>query len=331
MDFIPILAHFCFANDLIYAYNDKTAIVVAKETGLDCAVRGSVLLDLLNTAGDEIELEQGDNELTITDSKNKMRVPILPAADFLFEMPDDGDLQSVAITDKLIKGLELCAMAAGLDALQPAMTGVTIQSAGKKIALYSTDNRTITRYLLPQKIDERIQTIIVHKQACEQLVKLYGSVQTSVKSKELLFADDHVTAHFVALNDVSLVAKLVQADPLDYDDLFKNYTTDVELTAIPEELVTVLKRTVTFQGNELQKSIKFRLSGRKLNYEAKGPYGDHGGNITLEDNLDTELTFEVDPVLLLRMVEHATEIGFGEGAVVLEGEGLTHLVCHLAS
>lgn len=79
----PIFGHFCFFDDVVYAYNDIVAVMVPLESGLTTALRADVLLGVLPTLAGEMTLTQGKDKVILKSGKVKVELAALPSSSFL--------------------------------------------------------------------------------------------------------------------------------------------------------------------------------------------------------------------------------------------------------
>lgn len=316
----------------MFAYDDRVAITVAYKTGLRCAVRGKVLIDFLATASEDVDLELEDGHLVLTDSKSVTKLPILSENDFLFIQPEDeSELMQIPLDDAWAKALSLAANTVGSDSLRPETTGVTLQIKNNEINLYSTDNKTATHIVLPTRVGGLTinKAIIIPPQACELIARVYKDHSSGLKWASLVLSEKHISVHIHGATDLAMTVKLIEAKPMDFEDVFEKHVESVEtFVQIPQELKTVLERALSVQSSELQKIIQFKVRGSTLNYNAKGPYGELNGQLELVEAAG-DIDIKLDVILLLRMWEAAKEIGFGESATVLTNQNFKHLIAYI--
>jgi hypothetical protein len=107
---LPVLTHFCFFDDIVYAYNEVSAIVIALDTKLNCGLHGDTLLGILSAAGaEEVKVKTGKDDVAdINVGNGWVKVPAMKPETFVFEMPEEAPQCTVPLSDDFCSGLEAC-------------------------------------------------------------------------------------------------------------------------------------------------------------------------------------------------------------------------------
>lgn len=315
-----MLTHLCFLPSHVFAFNDKTAVVVEEETGLHCAVPGKVLLDMLEGCGAEISVEQKDAEVVIKDKGSTIRLPILQPDAFVFDPEQFGKATPMCpLTAELISALELAASTSNTESIRANLTGVTFDNDGDagQLLLYSTDNVTLTKVQVPAalKSKRRVQGILP-KDACDLIAKTYRDLGEEAAEAHLLLGDGFVVAQ---LSDaVRVVAKLVVGEPADFEKMISENSKGAEFTECPESLFSAAKRASILTATDPERALEIITQAGFISVRAKGRLGELDTKIKAKGITDGD-PYMIDPDMLVRAQPWAAEIGLGARALVLRG------------
>lgn len=329
---LPILSHFCFLGDMLYAYNDITATVFFEPTGLNCALHGDTFIGVLEASGaDEVGVEIKDGYATLDASGGRVKVPTLTADDFIFTMPEGEPLVSVKITDELVKGIELCMKSVGADSLRPEFAGVTF-SLRKGVAQFmSTDNETAARYRVPGSIAGRKEiSVVIPAQGCEQLLRLQkarggGTIAFTDKDMQVSYEDSGTLI-------CVLVSKVFAARVDMLETIFtKHADGGAAQVPIPVLLTRELKKASIVLAREASKACMITARDGTWFVEAKGDLGSVNGHVGGVDKRSSG-TVVVDPDTLIRMLGYTETvcINTNESIVLVKG-GYTGVISHKAA
>jgi hypothetical protein len=187
-DVIQVLSHFCFRSGSFYAYDDRTAVVVRKDIGLRCAIRGDQLLALLKPIKGEVDITQNGDTVTITAGRRKASLATLPESSFLlnddFAYTDDS--HEIQLTDQMLDGMVLACEGVSKRPLNANWSGVNLveENDGGYFNICSTDNMTLaTIPVLKVKskwTGEPPTTAIIPVPAIKQMAR----IRTKLKANE---------------------------------------------------------------------------------------------------------------------------------------------------
>jgi len=320
-DFVPVLTHLCFTPNHVFAFNDKTAVVVEHETGLHCAVPGKVLLDIIGGCASEITMEQKDAEVVIKDKGSTVRLPILQPETFIFDPEQFNDAALLcALTPEIVTALELAAGTSNeKESIRANLTGVTFTPADDEhLCLYSTNNVTCTSVLVPVKFKTKKggHTGILSKDACELIAKTYRDLGDECEDARLFLGDGYAVA--VLSPTVRVIAKLIVAEPADFDKIMDENSEGVEWAECPEALFEAAKRAAILTATDPEKVLSLEPQSGFLLVRAKGQLGEMETKIKSK-GITAGAQFSVDPDMLSRAQPWAAEIGLGGRALLLRG------------
>lgn len=334
-----MLTHVCFDGDKLFAFDDKTAVVVYEETGIQGAVRGRVLIEMVENADDEIELTADEQSLTLTDGSSSMSLPMLPPETFLFQMPDL-DSTKVAIEGSLdemedfLACLELAAGTSNEESLRPELVGVTIHAdEGGPLLLYSTDNISCTRVSMADLSQTGKGVAIIPKSSCQMLAKTFRDLTPGLGRCSIYFLDGAVLATYTMTDeaDVWVVCKTIPVKPADYETIIETYMEEGEFGDLPEGFEKALSRASAMFKDDYARAVQIQPTEAGFDLYCKGDYGEL--TVSLESEVwPDEALVTLNPDLLRRMLSQSQALMFCSSAVALVAETdsyhLTYLVAY---
>ena len=339
--YVQSLSHILSAGGWLTTYNESIAITTkldAEVADLDCCIEGERLYAALSQfAGTTLDVKVSEGALTLKSGKSIIKLGTLPAADFLFETPTLAGGNRLAINQIFIDGITSCLVGVSKDEALPAAMGVTMSTdAGvDNITLYSTDNKTITRFQtdLPWESMTRAATILP-AQFCEQLVSLYKTLRCT-----------HVWMHLgdvqavVRFDDHTVLTARLQSEyeVINYEDKIQGLCPLETIAAgamrIPDGIDGALGRAVLVLGNESNLAVRFECAPGTLALDASTATSSSHDDLVLDDYAgDGLLRFNVDPALVARGIKQCDSMLPLPGVLVMLGAKgrLIHLVAHVA-
>lgn len=339
-DFIPILTHFCFDKDHISAYNDVAGLQLSLDTELNCAVPGNLLLKMLGTMTDEtVRVEaEGENILKLKTGKTDLKLPVLTTNEFVFELPDLKGVPCVTITQDFLRGLRKCLISIGKDPSHPETTGVTWVIKKKKVSIYSTDNKSLSKYSQKGiKIKHSPKDgigVITPAFFCEQLLDLVPSYLSSDESFKIYFSDKFAVAKIGEHGDCYLFTRLISNEIIiDFEKVLGRMIEgkeNIPYTDIPDNLVASLERAVlllTTGGTITTSHIK--VDGDTTLVETESPFGKARDFVIFTEDLG-KFFFEVDPELIQKGLKVTSKIALMEDVIAMrdDANSFLHLISH---
>lgn len=337
--YIPALNHIHFANKYATAYNDITAIAVRADLGVKACVPGLIFAAALNSfSGTDVLIQELDgNTLKVSSGRGNIKVPVMPASSFPYEEPNRKDGIEIELGADTIKGVERCLFSVGTDAEHPEQMGVTLDEDNGKAVLYSTDNKTVSRYQTKDKIKLPGGTpVVLPTFFCHQLIALHkaygGKVWLTVFPSALL-------ADFGNENDDAYVftKMIIEGEVLDFKQLIdRDVGTNEKLmkstSPIPDAWDAALSRAMLVLGQELVKATEITPDGsEKAQLKTSAQLGDADDKLTLPVDTDGASVL-VDASLLLRGSKSCTAVLINEKMTIMTNDDCSfiHLVAHIA-
>ena len=328
-DLVPILTHFCFSEGTVLAYNDVLAIEAEVDIDLDCGVPGDVMLSMLGSMKTkDIEVEQSDAEILIKAGRSKAKLAVLPKEDYLFKMPATKSADKLRVGPDFINGLRKCLISVGDDPTHPEQTGIVLIASKAEVSLYSTDNKTLSKYEVDEEYDIKSQVLVIlTKEFCDQLVAISTKLP---KNKIDLFIDtknDYVIASFE--EEVTVYSKLLDDSSVsDFDSILDKFSmSSKSFVPIPADLKEATARAQIILKSAVDKELHIAIKKRTLQVEAKSSFGEVKEPIAMSKSFD-ETTFIIDSDMFARPIDSCKDISFQQGAVLFRDEAFIHLVSH---
>jgi DNA polymerase III sliding clamp (beta) subunit (PCNA family) len=252
---VPVYQCFMFNGKTVTATNDQIAIIAECKADAAFAVKGDILLGLLqNSRAEEVKFNLEDFDCHITASKSNFKLPYIPKDDFLFQPPHTKRFaHSLTIDSALLEGLQACLQTTSKDNTQPALMGVTLHHGDQ---LWSCDGDAVTRCNL--KVDRSDgPDLLIPNAFCEALIKV--AIDTDAKAGE--FELDNEWAQATLDTGYTLYGRIAKVDkPLDHtklvnDTLGKKPEGTLDFVPVPKGLNNALSRARVVADPESAKTV----------------------------------------------------------------------------
>jgi len=327
---VPIFTHFCFENDVVFAYNDIMGVLFPLESGIEAAVHGDTLMGVLeNTKGDEIEMVQKGNGIVIKRGKQKQtELVTLPKDDFIFNEPDTKKAISLAYDAALSKAFDLCVRTASTDTASTAMMGVTL-SLDEESFMYSTDMKTISRHAILSGETHKPSEHILPTDFVKTLAKMFETMGEEVT---LLLTDEFAMGEFES--GAFLFGRLHESDQdLDFAALIDESMDESELAEaydIPVDLESELKIAQAVIKNDKDTFTNLSIKKNAIVLGASANSGDTGGTLKLKGK-HSDIEICVDTELVIRAISMCDKMVINETCVsTLKGDGFFHMIANVS-
>lgn len=322
-DLVPVLQHFCFKDKTVYAYNHYLAIVNKVNVDLNCAVPGNLFLPVLNSLSDkEISVVQDDDSVTVKAGRSKSNFATLPTDDFIFELPQYVDNPSIELSSDFIEGVARCLVSTGEDMNHPEHLGLTFVTIDGSLVLYSTDNKTLSRYHTGYLFNLD-KSLVIPKDFCEQLVSIYNRLKGSV---ELFFDNDYVIADF-GDSGTLLFSKVDSFNTIDFENVLNRFDLSSDrFSTLPAGFKEAIDRTLLVQKATNDPRTSLTVKRRSLLIKAENGVGQVEETVSLSIAPDQIGTIYVNPSLVSRVCKFCSTMSIQEKALIFIDEDYTHLI-----
>jgi len=329
-DFIPILSNFCFDRETIMAYDDLTAICTKFAAGISGGISGQTLLNILGkSSAKEFEVTGYDNgKISCKLGRTKLTLPVLPTEDFLFEKPDEKRAVSFTLNKDFYTGIKMCMPSINTDPNHREQMGISVDINKKRTYICSTDNITVSRYKLKKGIDSKKDLqFILPKPFCEQLIRF--STMNDVPLKLSV----HKTFAIVDFEDGGfLFTKLYTSSvTLDYADIFEAHRKAIKACTdnTPKTLKACTERSLVLLSKELDKTSTCVVASDSVMMKTDTALGKAVDKFKLNNSVKDDITYSINPELILRYIGLCNKISFSDSVVVMTSERFVHLVSRI--
>lgn len=266
MDIVPVLSHFCFVDDYVYAYNDVSAVMVPLQTGINAALKGDTLLGIIPTLAGEVTLEPNENNTKVHLKSGRVKIDLaaLPPKSFVFEPPDEDVSLKLTLSDEVASGLQACLNTVGISALLREYTGICIEYNQKKktVIIYSTDDTRLSVLTLKEdfKVSSKERTSwLLPASPLKQILDMRESHKQDI---ELSFGETWMWAN---VKDILFFSKLMPETPPNYADIVESIAPpEAAWFKKPEGLHNSFLRAQVLTYKELRPAIELRTSGTEV-------------------------------------------------------------------
>lgn len=327
VDFIPILSHFCFTGDTVYAYDDVSAVIVSFETGIKGAVKGDTLLGILGTCGEEVELSQKGLTLTVKTDTGNIDLPMLSEKDFLFKFPEDESDWETPLDDTLKEALSLCSVTVGRDPRRPEFIGITfMHDTSSGAVLYSTDNISLSRYTVgkPKNISVRV---VLPKPAVQQALDL------AKLTKETPLLGMSATTAIFSFNTtppIFVIARLMEYKGTDFESIIDQHTSGYHGFEVPVDLERIIDRACVVLNKSAEKNTTLVVDGNMLSINTETALGKAGSNLEISAKVP-KAQVVVNAEILRRVLSLTKEMSITDRSICLRSDPFVHVIAGIGT
>lgn len=326
-DGVAAYACFCFGEAGAYTYDGTVSLELPYVKGafnppIRGGVTGRTLLDFLSASrAKELEIKQAGAEVTIKAGRARLAFPAaLGVEDFTRELGAVKGGVTVKTGKAFMAGMAKAAAGMGRDPATPWRFGVTLAAHKAGVALYSTDNKTATRYTIKGERAGMADDFaaLLSPRFCELLLG----------AKALLLELKVAPAMAVATYEdgLRLYGPTIKgAAPGTYEQLFAEVAYRGNLTPPPPGLDRCLERAAAVARTAREPYTRLIVKAARLYLETRAEAGHVDDSIAFEHE-DCEAV--VIPEVLGGALLHAEGLVIqpDKGCVYIKGPGYTHLV-----
>lgn len=327
---IPIMQHFWFTGTQLMAYNDQIAISTPFETEFVGAVPGGTITALLKASrAKEVEVTPDGDNLAIKAAGARLRLPLLPPEQFVFEMPaPPNNAGMIGKKDRkgLVDALSSCLMSVSNDTSVPDQLGVTVIPDGGALLFYATNYSTLTHARLPvPDAGARLkQRVILSKPFVQQVVKM---LKADVDAKLYINEDSALLVVPDGKDETMVFGRLILSDdPIDFQRLVLRMVPENPhklLTEIPSKMKLILDRAVVITESKVDhNTTSITVHDGEITFDSRSDKGEVIDKMEAgEKQFDVKL--KLDAKLLRTGAENFDQYLFADRcAVMMRGETL---------
>lgn len=307
-DIVEHSTSFAFNDGMVMSYNDQVSVRCPVDLGIAGTVVAAPLLSFLGRAtGDEIEVEQKDNELLLKCGRARAGIPLqdgIPAHIDGIKIPRKGWQE---LPKKFLDAVRLCLFTAGKDMSKEILTNLHIDGT----SIESSDNYRITRARMGKGLE--VEGLLIPAAAARHLPSFAPTEMAVGKS----------WVHFRNGDKAVLSCRLFAGEFPDISPYLKAKGAEIEF---PEGLKDVLDRAGVFSVADFDndRSVSIAVKKGKLSVRAEGPDGWFEEKVKAK-GID-DLSFSIHPDFLADILKHSAKATVGENRIVFKDKGFTHAV-----
>jgi DNA polymerase III sliding clamp (beta) subunit (PCNA family) len=323
-DIIPSLQYFYFDTDNIVAYNGTQVAKINYQTGMDCLLPGSMLLDVLKSfSSDTVSFDCKKDSVLIKSGSSRAKLNSLPKDSFISFDLDSSKTLEIPLTLDFIVGLEKCLVSLVDNIGITSMSGITLDVSPKFSALYSTDDSTISEYVLSDFSTKEFIKILLPKLFCEQIIIWFREFGGGM----LVLGNNEIRVGFSAGEIYTRISKEVEF--VNFKKILSQFS-DLKFVDVPENLDSILTRSLLFTSSEIIRGVKVEVNDNNLDFMSKGKYGYNRDSSSIGSNFG-DLEFNMDSKLIKRalpLIKEFSLVNKDEMSIVFIGrdDNFIHLI-----
>lgn len=329
-NYIPVLSHLCFTKKSMYAYDDVSAIFVGVDTGLNCALRGSTLSQLVSVCGPQLKFKPNGESVLLTSGRAKYDLPMLGPKEFVYEEPDeDWNNLELDLTPDLRTGLAMCTQSVSKDPLlHKEWTAVAVRTGGSGTMLYAFDGVGLIKYTSEVKGGKKERAFMLPESVCTQIGALCTRLLESPEDKATLnVGKTHVQLTFAtAKPEVRLVGKLLPGTLPDYEALIEGLKLTAKPFSIPKGFHNAMKAVLTMVAGESMPQCTITVDGSEMVVEGHGTLGAAETLLELAKPVRKPATVVLNPSRLVRYEDCLEKMAVEPGSVAMHGVGVDYYI-----
>jgi DNA polymerase III sliding clamp (beta) subunit (PCNA family) len=323
-----VLQHFWFTGKTLLAHDDRIAISVSCPTTFKGAVPNTLLSLLKASRAADIEfLDVGKNNVTIKAASSKLKMPVLPADDFIFKMPAiPEDAEPLVKGKKLVKfidAVEHCLKSLGEDPAIAEMNGVTVYYNEDHLELFATNHTTISHASISKSKGE-LQRCILSGIFCKQLVNLRPHIEQKLQSSELILFPDFC---YLIAGSIDVWGRLIASERVvvDFPKVFSRNIPKYDLVKIPSKLKAILERAVIVSSSRLEPTkTSLTIRDGRIDFKSESDLGAVADSMPLSNHPDVAI--KADAKLMKLGADGAENIVISSNAILFESNDKTFLM-----
>lgn len=186
-NFLPILSHYCFKDGFVFGYDDVLSIAASYGSSyLDGLSIPTTVVDAFKASSSAmLKVDQSSDDGILELKLGRARIKFAPILEegFLFIPPPvvvpkikASILVQIPLSEKLMSGINLCLSNLTAESYITNQKGILVIVKGSTVCLYSTDNITVSKYVVKYKtrVAEDAMFLIPRK-SCIALAQVIGS------------------------------------------------------------------------------------------------------------------------------------------------------------
>lgn len=326
-NYIPILSHFCFSKDSMYAYDDVSAIIVGLDSGLSGALRAGPLSQLVGLCNSpNVKFKPNGEGVLMTYGRSKFNLPMLSHKEFVYQEPDEDWSLKLDLTPDLRTGLEMCAQSVSRDPLlHKEWTAVTVSSGPEGTVLYALDGISLVRYSSDVKGGKKLRSFMLPQSVCTQIGDLCKRLLPNIDDKATLHVGkNHVQLTFKSAKpEVRLVGKLLPEEVPDHEAVIQAIKLASKPFPIPKGFHGAVAKVDAVVGSDATPGCLVEVDGTQMVVSGEGTLGTAETVLELSKPVK-KARVSLDPDRLSRYEDRLEKMAVDENGIAMFGEGIDY-------
>lgn len=305
--------HFIFTGDAVITYNDKICISHPIETGVRCSVNADDLFKIVNGIKEsEIELTFKDNIMAIETESTEAEIASDISEAKAEDMIDVLGLESLEwepLSDKVIRGIDLCRFSVARDRTKGVITCVGIRDN----KVMSSDNIRVSMFEGPDDVE--MPEILLPGPAANELVKF--------KPSHYCLTENWV--HFLTEDEATFSSRVVAGEYPDASRFFNTETPNK--LKLPEGLTAIIDGVTAMCVGEsdAEKSITVMIEDGELRLQARKERGWVRKKMEINYNGDP-IHFGINPHFFSEVLRMTQIMMLGKNRAIFRSANFKHLI-----
>lgn len=337
-ELVPVLSHFCFENNRVYAYNDKCATTVSLDHDMHLAVKGDVLVKLLDGSSDDARLTvlDGDQGIRFVDGRRSyIDLPTLDSDFFIYEKPQEKYRTVFTVTEEFMEGMLYARANISKTNMLPKMEGLsfTYEPSSSLVLIYSTDDIAITKVSV-QDVDMASEVVgrgffIIPQASILQMIEVYKELREYKSLCELSVGNSHAIFKMTADDmDVEVLTKLIPEEPIDFEQTIGHISRGGVKIEMLDDFTEILNKCTIIGGTDYHGIVNATIRDNILTMKSTGKYGNLSKSWKLPNGIRNQ-SFKFSAKLAMKNSKGTTELMFGNSGMVFYNENKLNIVGYL--
>jgi len=313
-DIIPIFCHFCFDGEKVVAYNDVIGIQHPCDVDVEGAIRGSLLLSLLDkSTGSKADIKQkGDVGVELSVDVDKHKLPLLTPDHFLFKFPTTKPNRKVLLNESYVTAIERCLLSINETSSQAEQMGITL-ILGEDSVCFSTDAVSMTQYIVDASpVKGSDVTILLPLEFCKSFLHLASELGVGGDDDVvLLVGDDFAVVDFGGGRKI--FTRLIGSEPLDFLEVIDSNCGELDegdFVPLPAGFKEALDKATLYYNSTINAKCQFTIAKNRLTISTRtDSFGEQTASLRLKGD-HPDISIFLNPNLLYRAIDYATCLVF---------------------
>ena len=313
-DIIEQMTHFIFTGNNIVAYNDRTCVYCPFETDFECSVSSADFYKIISKiSAEEIDLSLKGSNLVIKSKRTTAKMSILiedEITEMLKSLEKETGVTMKKVPQDFLEGIFLCMFSASKEQTKGTLVCINITGS----TLISSDNVRASMYEMDSKMDDFKLPAYSVPSLNDLAVTKYG------------LSDNWL--HFMNKDGIRISVRQLIGDFPDYVRMLKVEGPKVRL---PKELKDTLETVSIMSPGEIvtDKMVDIEIMNDLITCRTKKDRGSIERTIDIKYKKDP-VRFKTNPVLLSQVLDSATRMTIGKGALLFESKKFKHVLATIA-